>query len=127
MTDQLITPEIVAPFAQLSAKPLVTISSKLITFNQAATQLLSLKLGDKFAFFASDYELYYVDSAKGFEISSTGYKNKISNAVSQGIMPYLKKQGIVKETESKVRYELGEFKEGRRHLTQVPIVEKPKK
>lgn len=117
MSDELlITPESVKDYTYLGRKRTVTISKTMISFNKAAVIALSRKKGDTFALKLIDNKLYYVDSNDGFTIQGITKPGSL-NAYTSGLLPFLKKQGIIDPGASNQKFELGEFKDGRRLLS----------
>jgi len=111
-----ITPQIIEAFNEEGKPALVTIGIKGIMFSKIAEKLLALKPGNSFLLEFEDGSLFYKESVNGFKLTQTGkYQVLTSNATNVG--KYIDR--FFKKGVKNFRFEIGEFKEGRRKLTMV--------
>lgn len=123
MKTTLITPEFVRENFGPQENPIISISKMNIYFNRTATKLLALKKGDTFQFEIQEdgkTRLFYKDSPSGFKITTISEKGLAQLINKEYAMPlhtclnkYFKSAG------KSFRFELGEFKDGRRELVQI--------
>lgn len=108
-----ITPEKVEAFNDLGKPALCSISKKNICFSSTAKKLLAIQDNAQFLLEFEDGQLYYKDAEKGFKLSKSG-RYGLPMAVVTGIGAYL--ETFFKKGYSTYRFEIDEFKDGRRKL-----------
>jgi len=126
MSTITLTPKSIEQYAILGKPARISISKAMISFTAAAVKRLALKQGECFFLdIDDDGKLYYRVASKGagFEIVNET-KQKSMNAYGSGLLAALVHHKVAKEMKT-IRFNLGEFKEGRWKL--VPMPEKKKK
>lgn len=111
-----ITPKIIEAFNQEGKPAIVTIGARGETFNKIAENVLAMKNGTSFLLDFEDGIFFYKESAQGFQVRQSG-KYKISQAIIPNLALYIDR--FIKSGKKTFRFEIGEFKEGRRKLTMV--------
>lgn len=116
MKDLIITPKLAQEVEQRNKPAILTISKMNVVFNDVATTRLALKVGVKFQLIIKDGNLNYKDVAEnGFEIKSV--KMKGASFVNKGLFAVLSEN--VRKQDVSFRFEIGEFSEGMRLLTEI--------
>lgn len=110
-----ITPKIVEQFNEEGRPAICSIGGKNICFNKPAQLMLGMDVGSLFLLEFEDGNLYYKDTTTGFKLTSKG-KNVLMVNVT-GIGNYIEK--FFKKSLKVYRFEVGEFKDGRRKLALV--------
>jgi hypothetical protein len=109
-----ITPKAVELFNEEGKPAIMTIGNKGITFNKIAERQLALKPEASFLLDFDEGILFYKESTEGFKIHLTG-KYQLPSSTVQNCAKYIDK--FFKKNINTFRFEIGEFKEGRRKLT----------
>ena len=120
MSKITLTPQSVEQYAILGKPARISVSKAMVSFTAAAVKKLALKQGECFFLDIDDGKFYYRDASKGkgFKIVNET-KQKSMNAYGSGLLAALVHHKIAKEMKT-VRFNLGEFKEGRWELVPVP-------
>ena len=108
-----ITPERITEFNQVGKPAIITIGAKNIVFNPPTIKMLGLEAGSCFLFEFEDGNLYYKESATGFNLSLSK-KPGILMKNQTGIGKYI--DGFFKKGLSTYHFSIGEFANGRRKL-----------
>jgi len=109
-----ITPKVVELFNEEGKPAIMTVGNKGITFNKIAERQLSLKPVSNFLLEFEDGILSYKESVDGFTIHLTG-KYQLPSSTVQSLAKYIDK--FFKKNVNTFRFEIGEFKDGKRKLT----------
>lgn len=109
-----ITPKAVELFNEEGKPAIMTVGNKGITFNKVAERQLSLKPNSTFLLEFEDGIFSYKESTEGFTVHLTG-KYQLPSSTIQNCAKYIDK--FFKKSFNTFRFEIGEFKEGRRKLT----------
>lgn len=111
-----ITPKVIEAFNEEGKPAIVTIGSKGIMFNKIAERLLALNPEATFLLDFEDGSMYYKESTEGFKLNTSGKYNLLSAQVPN-CGKYIDK--FFKKGLAVYRFEVGEFKDGRRKLSLV--------
>lgn len=120
----VITPQFLAPYDNNNL--VMQVSHSRISFTKTLTTMLDLKQGSRFVLEEESNKLFYRDimsSAPGFQIQQVNAKGGAMTK-SHGFKKYLEK--LLKKQQWNFRFEVGEFKEGRRELTLIATKKKIK-
>ena len=115
MSKIIITPDVVSDYISLKEKPVVTFHQTGIVFNKSAKVGLALKKDGAFNLQLEDGKLFYSDATSGFKLNESG-RGKVVASQCKGILNFFIEKLSLKNNPKQLRFEIGEFTEGRREL-----------
>ena len=118
MKEITLTPEVLSAFVEKDTPSTVTVSNHGFNFNKSAAIKLALKPKQQFLIAFYDGKIFYSDvPSGGFNIGSPIGKAGLLSASASKVKMFFEKQLNLKAKNFK--FEIGEFKEGRRELISV--------